>query len=81
MKYKKEIKKMIPWMLLSFCIYFLIQIAAIVPSYRRCRSQRKHPENHSVHTAVRTDPFGYGRGKFVLYIHYGYPMPNPLLRL
>ena len=33
MKYKKEIKKMIPWMLLSFCIYFLIQIAAIVPSY------------------------------------------------
>ena len=23
MKYKKEIKKMIPWMLLSFCIYFL----------------------------------------------------------
>ncbi len=24
---------MIPWMLLSFCIYFLIQIAAIVPSY------------------------------------------------
>lgn len=31
--HKKEIRKMIPWMLLSFCIYFLIQIAAIVPSY------------------------------------------------
>ena len=76
---------MIPWMLLSFCIYFLIQIAAIVPSYVMSYIIDVVVPSRNIQKIILyillflTDPFGYGRGKFVHTLWLS--MPNPLLRL